>query len=82
MATIDEEAARQELALRLDCFTSSQLRVLTGITENTEQAWRKRGSGPSYILAGREYLYPRKAVSEWLARRMRDQASGPAKDLL
>lgn len=62
----NEEQTR-ELAHSLGCITGSDLRALAGITEKTEEAWRKRGTGPAYILFGNEYLYPRQAVAEHLA---------------
>ena len=44
--------------------------ALLVIAETSEaqrrEAWRKRGTGPSYILIGNRYLYPRQAVSEYL----------------
>lgn len=77
-----KETKRQELAAALDCFTSEELRALGNITEKTEEAWRKRRVGPAYILVGREYLYPRKAVAEFLQRKIRQPHATHAKALL
>jgi hypothetical protein len=71
---LDEEK-RQQLARDLECLTSVQLRALAGITEATEMAWRKRGTGPAYILFGTEYLYPRKAVAKFIESRVRGGTS-------
>jgi hypothetical protein len=40
------EGQRRELARSLDYLTSAELRMLAGITEKTEEAWRKRHIGP------------------------------------
>ena len=72
MTSMDEgEEKRQQLARALDCFTSLELRVLAGITETTEVAWRKRGTGPAYILFGTEYLYPRLDVLRFIQDRIK-----------
>jgi hypothetical protein len=60
-----------ELAHRLDCFTQRELRQLAGITESTEEAWRRRGIGPEHILIGNTVLYPRDALAEFLKTKIR-----------
>ena len=83
MEMVDEqEARRRELARSLDCFTSDELRSLAEITEGTEQAWRKRGTGPPYVLLGNSYLYPRKPLVEFLRTRVRVRRGVPPKELL
>lgn len=77
---IDQHAS--ELAARLDCLTEQDLCVLYGITPGTAEAWRKRRKGPSYILAGVNYLYPRTSVAADLQARMREWADIPAKTKL
>lgn len=63
----DYEATRlQSLADKLDCLTEADFTLLASASPSTIEAWRKRGTGPSYILLGNRYLYPRKAVSEYL----------------
>ncbi len=69
------------LADRLDYFTEEDLLLLADVTPSTAEVWRKRGQGPTYVLAGNRYLYPRAAVMEWLSRRTRVRAAN-AKDLL
>ena len=44
------EEQRRELARSLDYLTSAELRMLAGITEKTEEAWRKRHIGPAYVV--------------------------------
>lgn len=84
MATLSKsmEAKRQQLAAALDCMTSEEWRALAGITEKTEEAHRKRHTGPAYILVGTQYLYPRKAVAEFLKQNVREPNRTPAKALL
>ncbi|WP_326999038.1 helix-turn-helix domain-containing protein [Comamonas testosteroni] len=54
------------MAARLDCFIEEDFQLLAGVTSSTATAWRKRGQGPAYILLGNRYLYPRKAVADYL----------------
>lgn len=79
----NEEATLRELARSLDCFTESELQTLSDATPNTVEAWRKRRTGPPYILFGRRYLYPRKAVADFLHAKVRESGRGtPAKGVL
>ncbi|MBP6008053.1 MAG: hypothetical protein KA740_10150 [Rhodoferax sp.] len=65
MENTETERIRQ-MAESLDCFIEQDFQQLAGATEGTVEAWRKRGTGPSYIRLGTRYLYPRKAVSKYL----------------
>ena len=56
----------RNLADSLDCLTEQDFMLLTKPTEGTVEAWRKRGKGPDYILAGNRFLYPRQAVASFL----------------
>ena len=56
----------QVIADRLDCLTEADFILLANASPNTVESWRKRGTGPAYILLGNRYLYPRKAVSAYL----------------
>lgn len=58
----------------MDCLTEEDLNLLTLTTPGTTKSWRKRGLGPSYVMAGNRVLYPRQAVAEFLKARMRDRA--------
>lgn len=63
-----ETAARlRALADSLDCMTEQDFILLTDTTAGTAQAWRKRGKGPDYILAGNRFFYPRSSVASYLA---------------
>lgn len=63
----DMQAVRlQALADKLDCLTEADFTLLANASHSTVEAWRKRGTGPAYILLGNRYLYPRKAVAEYL----------------
>ena len=61
----------REMATRLDCLTEHDLMLLAGITSSTAEAWRKRGTGPGYVLIGNRYLYPRQAVQSYMEDRVR-----------
>lgn len=56
----------REMAARLDCFIEEDFQMLAGVTAATCTAWKKRGTGPAYILLGNRYLYPRQAVADHL----------------
>lgn len=63
----DKETDRiRSMADDLDCMIEEDFQLLASATANTVMAWRKRGQGPSYILLGNRYLYPRKAVAKHL----------------
>ncbi|MGF6526038.1 helix-turn-helix transcriptional regulator [Variovorax sp. PvP013] len=60
-----------EMATRLDCLTEHDLMLLAGITPATAEAWRRRGTGPGYVLVGNRYFYPRKSVAAYMENRAR-----------
>lgn len=66
----------KELADRLDCLTEDDLNILTLTKPATTQSWRKRGTGPSYILAGNRVLYPRAEVELFLRAKVRETRRG------
>lgn len=66
MENADLQNRLREMATSLDCFIEEDFQALAGCTENTVEAWRKRGTGPAYIRFGTRYLYPRKDVAEYL----------------
>lgn len=70
------------LANSLDCFTEDDLLLLAGITHGTASAWRKRGTGPAYVLVGNRFLYPRAGLLEFLAGQVREPRGVPAKAAL
>ncbi len=67
------EMRLRELADSLDCIVEADLALLADASPSTVEAWRKRGTGPSYILLGRRYMYPRSAVAEYLQRLVRER---------
>ena len=70
------------LADKLDCLLETDLMLLAKATASTVEAWRKRGTGPAYILIGNRYLYPRKAVSKYLEDVTRERHAVSAKAVL
>lgn len=71
-----------ELLCALDCFSEDDVVLLTSTAATTVEAWRKRGTGPAYILAGNRYLYPRKAVADWLQTKLRERGNAGGASLL
>ena len=70
------------LADKLDCLTETDIMLLGKLSQSTVEAWRKRGTGPAYILLGNRYLYPRKAVPKYLEGITRERNSVAAKEAL
>ena len=70
------------LADKLDCLTETDIMLLGKLSQSTVEAWRKRGTGPAYILLGNRYLYPRKAVQKYLEGTTRERNSVAAKEAL
>lgn len=70
------------IAERLDCFIEEDFQNLAGATAKTVEAWRKRGTGPAYILLGNRYLYPRKAVAQYLESVTRTRSHQSAREVL
>ena len=66
----------------LDCMLEDDLNVLTGTVPGTTEAWRKRGKGPAYVVAGNRVLYPRAAVAAYLADKTRDRTRVSVADAL
>lgn len=79
---VNEGERIRALAQSLDCFTEEDFILLAKIKPGTADAWRKRGTGPAYVLMGNAYLYPREAVREFISKRLREPRKAAAKDLL
>ena len=79
---IDLSPRLTELVDRLDYFTEEDLLLLVDVTQITAETWRKRGEGPAYARAGTRFLYPRVAVAEWLAARVRERKPFEVRGLL
>ncbi len=62
----------------LTFFTTAELAELCRTNCATIKYWRKRGTGPQGIRVGRQVLYPRDHVLDWLqdlSRRDRSAAT-------
>lgn len=81
-ASTDEAKRAQALAETLDCLTEEDLCALYDIKPTTAENWRKRGKGPTYILAGNRYLYPKSSVAADLQSRTRKRPEASAKEAL
>ena len=86
-ATLQPAAENQldrlrNIADKLDCLTETDIMLLGKLSQSTVEAWRKRGTGPAYILLGNRYLYPRKAVAKYLEGITRERNSVAAKEAL
>ena len=83
-----EQAAENQLdrlrtlADKLDCLTETDIMLLGKLSQSTVEAWRKRGTGPAYILLGNRYLYPRQAVQAYLATITKERSVPTVKGLL
>lgn len=82
VSTIQEIDRVRHMAERLDCFVEEDFQLLAKATENTVEAWRKRGQGPAYIRFGNRYLYPCKAVAKYLESITKERTSVSAKEAL
>jgi hypothetical protein len=76
METTKDDQTVAELARSLDCFTEAELCKLAGATPKTVEAWRKRHTGPDYVLIGNTFLYPREPLKEFLQARVRKMRAG------
>lgn len=81
-ATENQLDRLRTLADKLDCLTETDIMLLGKLSQSTVEAWRKRGTGPAYILLGNRYLYPRKAVQKYLEGITRERNSVAAKEAL
>jgi hypothetical protein len=57
---------RRQLAEKLECMIEEDWQLLTGYTDKTIEAMRKRGQGPAYVRLGKKYLYPIKSALEYV----------------
>ena len=81
-APTDDLERVRALAGSLDCLLPDDVALLTGTQPGTLLAWRKRGTGPSYVMAGNRVLYPRAAVAAYLAGKTRDRTRVAVADAL
>lgn len=66
---VHRQSAASALAQSLDFLTEEDVRCLADVELGTLEAWRKRGTGPAYVRFGRQYLYSRTTLQEFLTRR-------------
>lgn len=81
-ATENQLDRLRTLADKLDCLTETDIMLLGKLSQSTVEAWRKRGTGPAYILLGNRYLYPKKAVAKYLESITRERTSVAAREAL
>ncbi|HQQ69377.1 MAG TPA: helix-turn-helix domain-containing protein [Alicycliphilus sp.] len=81
-ATENQLDRLRTIADKLDCLTETDIMLLGKLSQSTVEAWRKRGTGPAYILLGNRYLYPRKAVAKYLESITRERNSVTIKEAL
>ena len=70
------------LAQLVNCLDEHGFATLAGVKLTTLEAWRKRGQGPSYILLGKNYLYPIAAIQAFIGDRLRVRTNLDPKTLL
>lgn len=73
---------RREIAAKLGYTLREDLCVLAGITDSTEESWRKRGTAPAYTILGNSVLYVTDGLADRLKSTLRGRADGGAKALL
>lgn len=56
----------RELAESLDCMLEADVCTLARVSPGTVENWRKRGTGPAYVQFGRQALYPKAALRQYL----------------
>ena len=79
--SVEATVSLREIAHSLGCLIPSEIQALTGWSESTLEAYRKRGKGPAFVKAGKHYLYPRSGVAEFMAENTRARQTS-AKSLL
>ena len=82
MSESEELERVRQMAGHLDYMTEEDFALLANATPGTVEAWRKRGTGPTFVRLGRRYLYPRKSVAKYLESITRERAAVPGKAML
>lgn len=67
----DREQELRRIAHSLDFLTEAEIATLGNFTPTSIKVLRSRGDLPTSVRFGRERLYPRAAVSAFLASRMK-----------
>ena len=82
MAAKPDVTRLRELASRLDCFTDDDVRLLTGWSQSTRAAYRRRRKGPPFVRLGTVVLYPCEKFREWMDEQVREPRAVAPKSLL
>lgn len=64
--TTQNQLTASSLARLVGCFTEQELSELAGVKPATVDAWRRRGTGPTYTRFGSSFLYPIESVKSFL----------------
>ena len=69
-----DDPVRTELGL----FTDHQFAKSMGVTTLTTATWRKAGSGPDYVKAGKRIFYRKEDILAWIKtqRQILDRRAG------
>lgn len=73
---------RRELAAKVGCITREDYCTLADITDGTEEAHRKRGKAPPYVVLGCSILYPTASLAEHLQTLVRKRQRNVAAEVL
>jgi hypothetical protein len=65
----------EAIARAVGCLTREQVCRLAKVTPTTEEAWRKRGTGPAYVRFGNTVLYPVPSLAEFLQAKLHKHAA-------
>ena len=72
---------RAAIAEKLGLITEEDWILLSGATEGTVEAWRKRGQGPEYVRIGNRVYYPETLLQQHIDRLLRKKADLRKPDL-
>jgi hypothetical protein len=70
------------MANALDCELEEDFCQLAGIRRSTAEAYRKRHTGPDYVILGNRILYPRDGLRKFLQELRRSRRQVAARGLL
>ena len=73
---------RRELAAQVGCITREDYCALARITNGTEEAHRKRGKAPPYVVLGCSILYPTASLAEHMQTIVRKGQRNVAAEVL
>jgi hypothetical protein len=79
---IRDLARVRALADSLDCILEPDLCELANVRASTAEAWRKRHTGPDYVIVGNRILYPRDGLKKFLQSLRRARSAVDPRGLL